>query len=331
MAFDGLLAHPGSLIRDAATRFDDYAPHNFDGTFTGDVTVRQALQASLNLPAVLTLRRLGPVVFTERFKAAGLDLDFGPGDAAPGLPIALGGVGTTLETLVTAYAALANGGAVTPLTETGDAPLAVHDALFAPGAADAVVDILAGMPPPKGVGGAGRIAFKTGTSFRFRDGWAVGFDGARVIGVWMGRADGGPCACVGASAATILFRLFDLLPPEPLPPRVLTPVFAAAPPPALVRLDAVERPRDEDGPHITFPIPQSRLLVGHDGSADIKLAATGGLRPYRWMVDGKPVESRPFARETAWRPDGIGFSTVAVVDALGRGDQTSVRVVDGAP
>ena len=232
---------------------------------------------------------------------------------------------------MTAYAALANGGAVTPLTETGDAATPVRDTLFAPGAADAVVDILAGMPPPKGVGGAGRIAFKTGTSFRFRDGWAVGFDGTRVIGVWMGRADGGTCACVGASAATILFRLFDLLPPEPLPPRVLTPVFAAAPPPALVRLDAVERPRDEDGPHITFPIPRSRLLVGQEGSADIKLAATGGVRPYRWMVDGKPIESRPFAHETAWRPEGVGFSTVSVVDALGRGDQASVRVVDGAP
>ena len=98
-----------------------------------------------------------------------------------------------------------------------------------------------------------------------------------------------------------------------------------------MRLDAAERPRDEEGPHITFPIPRSRLLVGREGSTEIKLAATGGVRPYRWMVDGKPVESRPFARETAWRPDGIGFSTVAVVDALGRGDQTSVRVVDGAP
>ncbi len=331
MAFDGLLAHPGSLVRDAATRFDDYAPHNFDGTFTGDVTVRQALQASLNLPAVLTLRRLGPVVFTERFKAAGLDLELGASDMTPGLPIALGGVGATLETLVTAYAALANGGAVTPLTETGGAATPLPDALFAPGAADAVVDILAGMPPPKGVGGGGRIAFKTGTSFRFRDGWAVGFDGATVIGVWMGRADGGTCACVGASAAAFLFRLFDLLPPEPLPPRVLTPVFAAAPPPALVRLDAVERPRDEDGPHITFPIPRSRVLMAREGAADIKLAATGGVRPYRWMVDGKPVESRPFARETAWRPDGIGFSTVSVVDALGRGDQAAVRIVEGEP
>ena len=195
------------------------------------------------------------MVFTERFKAAGLDLELGSSDVAPGLPIALGGVGTTLETLVTAYAALAAGGAVTPLTQTGGTAPARPDVLFAPGAADAVVDILAGMPPPKGVGVAGRIAFKTGTSFRFRDGWAVGFDGARVIGVWMGRADGGTCACVGTSAATVLFRLFDLLPPQPLAPRSLTPVFAAPPPPALVRLDAAERPRDEDGPHITFPVP----------------------------------------------------------------------------
>ncbi len=313
MAFDGLLAHPGSLVRDAATRFDDYAPHNFDGTFTGDVTVRQALQASLNLPAVLTLRRLGPVVFTERFKAAGLDLELGASDMAPGLPIALGGVGTTLETLVTAYAALANGGAVTPLTETGGAATPVPDALFAPGAADAVADILAGMPPPKGVGGAGRIAFKTGTSFRFRDGWAVGFDGARVIGVWMGRADGGTCACVGASAATILFRLFDLLPPAPLPPRVLTPVFAAAPPPALVRLDAVERPRDEDGPHITFPIPRSRLLVGRDGRGGHQAGGDG--RRQTLSLDGR----RQAGREPPLRPrNGVAARRHRLFDRLGR-------------
>ncbi len=330
MAFDGLRAHPGSLIHDAATRFDDYAPHNFDGGFNGDVTVRQALQWSLNLPAVVALQRLGPVVFTERFKAAGLTLDLGTGDAAPGLPIALGGVGTSLQTLVAAYAALANGGAPVPLATqpSGTTPAADAPRLFEQGAADAVTAILSDMPPPRGVQSrAGRLAYKTGTSYRFRDGWAVGFDGAHVVGLWMGRADGAACPCVGAAAAALMFRLFDTLPPAPLRAPVLTPLFAGPPPPALLRLDAEGAAAETAGPHITFPLARSKLLVDPGSPSPIKLAATGGRRPYRWLVDGRPVDSRAFAHEAVWRPAGIGFSTVAVVDADGRGDEAAVRVV----
>ena len=241
MAFDGLLAHPASLVRDEPTRFDDYAPHNFDGGFNGDVTVRHALQASLNLPAVIVLQRLGPVVFANRFKQAGLPLAFNNETVAPSLPMALGGAGMTLHKLVAAYAALADGGMVKPLIERDlpESPKPAEDpVLMTRASADAVVDILSDMPPPKGSARhATTIAYKTGTSYRFRDGWAVGFDGSRVIGVWMGRADGGTCAgCVGVASAGILFRLFDLLPADPLPRRTLAPIFAEAPPAALVRL-----------------------------------------------------------------------------------------------
>ena len=328
MAFDGLLAHPGSVVHDSATRFDDYAPHNFDGTFNGDVTVRQALQWSLNLPAVVALQRLGPVAFSERWRASGLILDLGPRDTAPGLPIALGGAGTTLESLMAGYAGLAEGGVPHKLHDTPEEPAsAPPTALMGPAAADAVTDILSDMPaPPSSSSRAGRLAYKTGTSFRFRDGWAVGFDETRVIGVWMGRADGGSCACVGAAAATILLRLFDLLPPAPLPRRTLTPVFAGPPPPSLVRLDAPDTAREEDGPRITFPLDRSHLLLDPDQDG-IKLAATGGQRPYRWLVDGRPVESRPFAQEASWHPQMPGFSTIAVVDALGRATQATVRIM----
>ncbi len=313
MAFDGLLAHPGSLIRDAATRFDDYAPHNFDGTFTGDVTVRQALQASLNLPAVVTLRRLGPVVFTERFKAAGLDLAFDSSDVAPGLPIALGGVGTTLETLVTAYAALANGGAVTPLTETAPRRPTVRDALFAPGAADAVADILAGMPPPKGVGGAGRIAFKTGTSFRFRDGWAVGFDGARVIGVWMGRADGGDLR---------LRRRRGRHPPVP-PVRSPAAGAAAAPRPgarlrrapapgaAAARCGRTPPRRGRPAHHL--PDPALAPAVGRDGPEEHQARRHGWRQTL--SLDGR----RQARREPPFRArDGVATRRRRLLDRLGR-------------
>lgn len=331
MAFDGLEAHPGSLLRDATTRFDDYAPHNFDGSLSGDVTVREALQRSLNLPAVTVLDRLGPVVFTEHFRAAGLRLDLGPGDAAPALPIALGGAGTTLESLVAGYAALAGGGKAVPLRERPDAASSAEPSapLFGRDAADAVTDILLGVMPPEGSGAQpGRIAFKTGTSFRFRDGWAVGFDGARAIGVWMGRADGGSCACLGASAAAVLFRLFDLLPPAPLPPRPLSPIFAGPPPQALVRLGRDGAPVVEaEGPRIAFPVAGSRLPVDRDGPTEVKLAASGGTRPYRWLVDGQPIDSHPFARDAAWRPDGFGFFKLTVIDASGHEDRTDVRII----
>ena len=223
-----------------------------------------------------------------------------------------------------------DGGAVKPLVERTDlAPGPVPDLhLLKRAGADAVVDILAGLPPPKGLGPReGRIAYKTGTSYRFRDGWAIGFDGARVIGVWMGRADGGTCVtCVGMASAGILFRLFDQLAPAPLPARTLAPVFAGPPPPSLARLAATVQAPHASDPRITFPLAGARLLVGA-ASADIALAVDGGRRPYRWMVDGRPLESRAFAHAAAWHPSDEGFSTITVTDASGRSDVVRVRVV----
>ena len=329
MAFDGLLAHPASLVRDEPTRFDDYAPHNFDGGFDGDVTIRHALQASLNLPAVVALQRLGPVAFVDRFREAGLSLVFANSTVTPTLPVVLGGVGLTLEGLVTAYAALADGGTIKPLIERfGLAwPRRAGDGLMRRPAADAIVDILAGVAPPKGFASrSGHIAYKTGTSYRFRDGWALGFDGSRVVGVWMGRADGASCVgCVGTASAAILFRLFDLLPPDPLATRTLTPVFAGPPPAALVRLGPSPSTRGLGAPKISFPLPGSRLLV--DAVApEIRVAVDGGTRPYRWVVDGRAVPSLPFSHDASWHPSE-GFSTVTVVDAIGRSDEIKVRIV----
>ena len=328
MAFDALLAHPDSLVRDEPTRFDDYAPHDFDGTFRGDVTVRRALQMSLNLPAVTVLQRLGPIRFAALFREAGLPLAFDDETTVPSLPMALGGTGITLERLMAAYVALADGGTPMPLIERyGVAPPPPGDPLMRPAAADAVVDILAGVAPPKGTAPrGGRIAYKTGTSFRFRDGWAIGIDGSRVVGVWMGRADGGTCLpCVGAASAAILFRLFDQLAPDPLPSRALTPFFAEPPPPALARLDAAA-PHLADAPRIAFPLPDAHLLVDAE-TTQILLAVEGGRRPYVWTIDGRPIASAGFSREAFWRPEGEGFTTVAVVDGDGRSDEVRVRLV----
>ena len=132
---------------------------------------------------------------------------------------------------------------------------------------------------------------------------------------------------MGAGSAQLLFRVFDDMARQPLPPRTLAPVFAAPPPPALVRLGV--DPVAADAPRITFPLAGAQLLAGAEAS-DVALAASGGRRPYRWLIDGRPLDSRPYARGAAWRPDGLGFSTISVSDAAGRSDEIKVRVVDGA-
>src|SRR3984893_5495160 len=116
MGFDRLILHPETVLEDRPRHFADYAPVDFDGRFHGEVTAREALQYSLNLPAVAVLDRLGPSRFTAAPAAAGI----GVRPPEPGLALALGGVGISLADLVRLYVALSNGGAVAPLRYRSD-------------------------------------------------------------------------------------------------------------------------------------------------------------------------------------------------------------------
>src|SRR6516165_1354699 len=100
MGFDRLIIHPQTVLEDRARDFGDYAPADFDGRFQGEVTAREALQYSLNLPAVGLLDRLGPGRFTAALAAAGIRLRLPEPAAEPGLAVALGGAGITLADLV---------------------------------------------------------------------------------------------------------------------------------------------------------------------------------------------------------------------------------------
>ena len=115
-----------------------------------------------------------------------------PKGEVPGLAMGLGGVGISLADLTMLYAGLARGGDAIALTERRD-PLAApaQRRLLDPVAAWYVGNVLIGTPPPENAAG-GRIAFKTGTSYGYRDAWTVGFDGRRTVGVWVGRPDGAP-------------------------------------------------------------------------------------------------------------------------------------------
>ncbi|HEU0096701.1 MAG TPA: penicillin-binding protein 1C, partial [Rhizomicrobium sp.] len=177
LAFDNLILHPASRMQDQATTFGDYAPRDFDGQFQGAVTARDALQMSLNIPAVMVLDRVGPLAFTLSLQNAGARLGF-PTHDAPSLPVALGGLGVPLADVAMLYAGIAEGGTAQGLRVIAHAPDAPRHRLFGPVAAWYLRDVLDGVALPdgwamgQGLLRARTVGFKTGTSYGFRDAWA---------------------------------------------------------------------------------------------------------------------------------------------------------------
>jgi penicillin-binding protein 1C len=339
LAFESGIAHPETLLEDRPARFGFYAPQNFDLTFQGEVTARRALQWSLNVPAVELLNEVGPARFLARLRNAGASIALGD-DAAPGLAIGLGGLGIRLVDLVRLYAGLARGGRVPDLVEWRDAPPAApHDArITEPVAAWYVFDILRGAPPPQNAIG-GRIAYKTGTSYGYRDAFAIGYDRATTIGVWVGRADNGAVpGLVGREvAAPILFDAFARLggtrEPLPEPPHVLKASSANLPPPLRhLRKDAPKTiaAAAETSLKIAYPPAGARVDLGlqqlQAAAASLALKAEGGVPPFTWIVNGMPIGAPNSRRETMWTPDGAGFARVSVIDARGASDSVMVRL-----
>jgi len=328
LAFDQGLVHPETLIHDGPVNFDGYAPQNFDGDFRGDLRVRKALQLSLNIPVVKLTNELGAPRIMAALRRAGAKPKL-PG-GVPGLAIALGGVGVTLQDLVQLYAGLAAGGQGPALRLRRDAPRQVQARLISDVAAWQLMDILRGLPPPQGAR-AGVLAYKTGTSYGHRDAWALGWDGRHVIGVWMGRADGTPVPGVfgGSLAAPALFEAFGRLKPEfePLPP----------PPPATLIVSSAQlpqplrrfRPRNAafeepaDAPQLLFPPDGARLAL-QDAPLTVKLR--GGVAPFLVLANGRPMMQGQHQREFEIPNPGLGFSALVVIDDLGRSTRATVRV-----
>jgi penicillin-binding protein 1C len=336
LGFEDGLIHPDTLIEDRPIRYrGGYAPENFDLTYQGTVTVRRALQLSLNVPAVAVLEEVGPSRLIARLAQAGAPLVL-PRREAPGLPLALGGVGVRLADLTMLYAGLARQGTVAPLVERLDAPPLPPKRLIEPVAAWYVANILLGTPPPENAAG-GRIAFKTGTSYGYRDAWAVGFDGKHTIGVWVGRPDGAPVTGLAGrvTAAPILFDAFARLPQplQPLPPApkgALVATTAKLPPP-LQRFTSRAEAGEAMTPkvHIVFPPDGASLeLSAAKGEAPdpIAIKIAGGTPPLNVLLNGMPLSAKQSARTLFFEPDGPGFVRLTVTDATGAADSVVVRL-----
>jgi len=334
IAFDDLSVHPYTLLDDMPKSFGGWRPGNFDHAYHGVMTAREALQRSLNIPAVSVLERVGAARMSALLQQSGARLSL-PGGLEPGLPLALGGVGVRLTDLAMLYAGLAGQGVVRPIRTR------LHDAgqggyrLVGEEAAYAVLDILQGSSTPAGVAAqrsvreGRKIAFKTGTSYGYRDAWTVGVSVDYTVAVWVGRPDGGsmPGAMGLNSAAPLMFRLFDLLPPDHgarrLPGNLNHVLLQRQPPPALTRLDDANPAGGEarrERLRILFPPDGGSVEPIAEGVA---LVAEGGKPPLRWVVNGMPLGEG----ERFWRPEGDGFASVVVLDSDGQRAQVRIRAL----
>ena len=177
------------------------------------------------------------------------------------------------------------------------------------------------------------MAFKTGTSYGNRDTWAIGYDGAHVVGVWIGRADA--TAIPGALgidlAAPLMFEAFDRVSATRVP-------FAAPPLDALnvsnselpIPLRRFRRTAEavlsDASPKFAYPPDGAHVELGLDMEEPSYLALKlrDGRPPFSWIVNGKPLQTDPLARSAFWMPDGRGFATISVIDGTGKSARTTV-------
>lgn len=339
LAFEQGYVAQETIIEDRPADFYGYRPRNFDMSYQGDVSVREALQLSLNVPAVRLLDAVGPTRLLVRFRRAGVTPVLPPNEA-PGLAVALGGIGLTLKDLVQLYTGLANRGEMVRIGDgVIDQPEPIEGGpLIEPVAAWNVTDILSDVVAPRGSRQLG-IAYKTGTSYGNRDAWSVGYDGAHVLGVWVGRPDNGavPGLTGYLSAAPILFDAFVksgvAIAPFPPKPQGARHVAAAELPISQKRFSMtaaglLAMSGREPSPQIVFPPEGARVDLGASDAAGtiepLALKLQGGRAPFHWLANGKPLPELSRRRTLQWVPDGAGYSTLTVIDAAGRA--ASVRV-----
>lgn len=339
LAFEDGLAGPSTVIDDMPRSFGGYSPENFDRSFRGEVRLREALQHSLNLPAVRALERVGAARFSATLQNAGVDLKTPDrADEKPGLTLALGGAGVTAQELAVLYSALGADGKTQPLRWVQGEEYGVDRKgyrLMSPASAERISVILADAPSLEGRApahlsrSAFRVAFKTGTSYGYRDAWAAGHGGGYTVVVWVGRADGAarPGQTGRKAAAPLMFEIFDMLERDGAAsddPLVREQNENATFSLSFARLDAAPR---LSPPEIVFPRHGVEVYLSPQRA--FALAARGGAAGYQWYVNGELLPRETTSGRALWRPEAAGFYDVIVVDADGRRAQSKVRVIAG--
>jgi penicillin-binding protein 1C len=274
------LIHLNGIIKDERINIQGYQPQNLNRRFYGDITIGEALQRSLNIPAVKVLQKLGPERFKSKLAQANIPLRQGEG-----LPIALGGAGLTLHELVSLYTALGNEGKVTNVSAANTTDNnALH--IFGAGEIAQINHLLS-----NNTSGAGRlhgrikrqaIAYKTGTGPGGSDAWAIGTNGNYVVGIWIGSPKGEHVANNTGlgEAVPVMNRVFDGLPVGQLAQQA-----PQAAPKALASADKANTELV-----VRFPVDSS-VIEGRNTKAPIPVVMENAVYPVLAIINGSQSQS----------------------------------------
>ena len=274
------LIHLNGMIKDERININGYQPQNLSRRFYGDITIGEALQRSLNIPAVKVLHKLGPERFKSKLAQTQIPLRHGEG-----LPIALGGAGLTLHELVSLYTALGNGGKVTKISASPVAAIKAREEaqpLFGAAEIAQINHLLS-----NNTAGAGRlhgritrqaIAYKTGTGPGGSDAWAVGTNGDYVVGIWIGSPTGDYLAKNTGlgKAVPVMNKVFDGLPVGQLAQQA-----PQSAPEALVSADKANTELV-----VRFPVDNS-VIEGRAAGIPIPIVLENAQYPVLVLVNGQ--------------------------------------------
>ena len=218
MCIDEGLLTPRMVLTDVPVNYDGYAPENYDQKFNGYVTVEYALEHSLNIPAVKSLRMLGKDKLVQKLAACDFR-QISKDQRRLGLSLILGGCGTTLEELTGLFSSFANEGIYLSPSYTQDDTIHKKVMIMSPEANFMINEILSKVNRPDFPLNWGatermpKIAWKTGTSYGRRDAWSIGYNRNYTVGVWVGNFSGfGIPELSGANVATpLLFKIFNTI------------------------------------------------------------------------------------------------------------------------
>ena len=305
------LIHLNGMIQDVAINIKGYQPQNLSRRFHGDITIGEALQRSLNIPAVKVLHKLGPERFKSKLAQAQIPLRHGEG-----LPIALGGAGLTLHELVSLYTALANKGKVTPISSSpGAASSARAKAQRLFGAAEiAQINHLLS----HNTAGAGRlhgrlkrqaVAYKTGTGPGGSDAWALGTNGNYVVGIWIGSPTGAHLVNnTGLSTSVpVMNRVFDSLPTG-----LLVQQTPSAAPEALARADTTDNKLN-----IRFP-EYGSVIEARNKQVPLPIIMEHANYPVLAVINGRETQRLELGNSSISLTQP-GSYQLSLVDASGQG------------
>ncbi len=314
LGFEQHIIHPQTIILDKEVSFGNYHPHNYSRKFHGQVTISEALKNSLNIPAVKVLYRVGAGRFIDRLQKVVGKVHIPKNSAT--LPIALGGLGISLKQLTQGYVTLANAGSSKSLAILEGEKQ--HKLNFVDAkSAKTVTAILRQLPPPENYRDrADKIAYKTGTSYGYRDFWSMGYSKNYTIGVWVGKANNQPVVKLSAReiATPIMFEAFSLTDAiKGLKQWSWSSNFIKNQAPKVLKYFDKEL-KSQDKLKFLYPKKGARYQSASCHKVTVKVAIDNGKEPYYFYVDNKPkdIESKRVDIKL-----GVGGHTISVLDSSG--------------